>query len=128
MTIVQANKPDLLTLSELFNYSKSVFAPTELHYQDSLYDYLLKNLDATNVEGEPVVSSSLSSDDVITQAQLNRIWGKLLIKVFLPRSHESLEAIVTNWVEENGLHPVGEPQIEENVARLILEVPLVIIK
>ena len=127
-TISQKASPNLLTLSELFNFSIGAFAPIELYYQDSLTDFLLENLDAYKQEGQPVVHASLNREELITQAQLNRIWGRLKIKAFLPREHEVFKDLMDSWVAENELHPIGEIEIDRNVARVTLEVPLVLIK
>lgn len=127
-TISQKAKPDLMSLSELFRFSIGAFSPIELWYQDSLKNYLMDNIDGLKLEGDPVVTSYLDRDELITQAQLNRIWGRLDIKAFIPREHENFEEIITTWVETNELHPIGDIIIDKTVARVTLEVPLVLIK
>lgn len=126
--ISQKASPSLLTLSELFNFSIGAFAPLELYYQDSLTEFLVENLDAYKLEGQPVVHATLNREDLITQAQLNRIWGRLEMKAFLPREHESFKDLMDSWIKENESHPIGEVEIEGNVARVTLEIPLVYIK
>lgn len=127
-TTSQKAKPDLMTLSELFLFSIGAFSPIELWYQDSLREHLMNNIDALKLEGEPVVTSTLNREDLITQAQLNRIWGRLEVKAFLPREHEDFEEIITTWIEFNELHPIGDVVIDKTVAKVTLEVPLVLIK
>lgn len=128
MTIVKATSPTLMTLSELFSYSRGAFASLELYYQESLVNFLMVNLDSLKLEGAPVVHSTLNSREMITQAQINRIWGRLEMKVFLARQYDSLKDIIDTWIIENEHHPIGDVNVVENIAKFTLEVPLVLIK
>ena len=119
---------DLLTLSELFDYSIGAFTPLEMHYQDSLTRYLNENLEMYKLEGSPVVHATLDREKLITQAQLNRIWGRMKIKAFLPREYENAEELVQSWIDTEELHPIGKIEVSENVANVTLEVPLVYIR
>lgn len=127
-TISQKTSRDLLTLSDLFGYSIGAFTPLELYYQESLTNFLNQNLDTYKLEGQPVVHATLDREKLITQAQLNRIWGRMKIKAFLPREYDNTKDLVQAWIDEEDLHTIGEIVVSENVANIILEIPLVYIR
>lgn len=127
-TTSQKANIDLINLTDLFRYSIGAFTPLELHYQDSLLTFLKQNLEGYKLEGEPVVHANLDSNKLITQAQLNRIWGRLNMKVFLAREYADTKDILDMWIKDNELHLIGEIEVNQNVAKFILEIPLVYIK